>query len=223
MAIIIDQPAGLGDIFFLQKAVKFLSEKYGDVIWPIDPFLYNEVQQIDSPIKWVIGKPNDNAAHLAIFSSADRLYPNESVMEAKYKMIGLDFSDWKDYFHFKRDGDKEKALIKILGIERNQKYSLVNDKFGSYPNVNQKQGVKEPKFKPVHLEKIEGFTLIDWSGVICGASEIITVDTSINYIIEKLSLKQECLDNLHLYSRFTPANFKHIQNLFKKPWIKHNA
>ena len=63
------------------------------------------------------------------------------------------------------------------------------------------------------------FTPFDWSKVIENAKEISIVDTSFNYLIEKLDLKSQ---NLYLTSRFTPPNFSHIINLFKKNWIYQN-
>jgi hypothetical protein len=65
----------------------------------------------------------------------------------------------------------------------------------------------------------EEFTPFDWAKVIENAKEISIVDTSFNYLIEKLDLKAE---KLYLTSRFTPANFSHIINLFKKNWIYQN-
>jgi hypothetical protein len=46
------------------------------------------------------------------------------------------------------------------------------------------------------------------------ASEIHTVETSLNYIIEKI----QTVDKLYMYSKWSPPNFDQINMLFKKPW-----
>ena len=66
---------------------------------------------------------------------------------------------------------------------------------------------------------IDGYNPFDWAKVIEKASEISIIDTSFNYLIEKLDLNAE---NLYLTSRFTPPNFSHIINLFKKNWNYQN-
>lgn len=225
-SIVFHQPAGLGDIFFLQKAVDFFVHSgYDKIIWPIAESMMDEVTPIINPnIFWINESKFFPTKIHASFDAciADRYHPELSVMEAKYKIINQDYSDWVNYFNFARDKEKEIKLYNLLTKNlHSSKFSLVNDTYGSYPNPNKKEGLRQPKYEPIYLSKIDNYCLIDWSLIIENASEIITVDTSINYIIEKLTLKKECLDNLHLYSRFTPANFFHIKNIFNKPWTKY--
>ena len=69
--------------------------------------------------------------------------------------------------------------------------------------------------KVIEMNLLEGYTVFDWCKVIENANEISIVDTSLNYIIEKLNLKSQ---KNFLNSRFTPPNFIHIFNLFQNNW-----
>ena len=67
------------------------------------------------------------------------------------------------------------------------------------------------------MQFLNDITLFDWCKVIENASEIHTVETSLNYIIEKLDIK----GSLNMYSKWSPPNYDHVKMLFKKPW-KYN-
>lgn len=68
------------------------------------------------------------------------------------------------------------------------------------------------------MDVIDGFTIFDWSKIIENATNIYTVETSFNYIIEKLHIKAEEYGEMVMYSKWNPADFHHIAGLFKKPW-----
>lgn len=138
---------------------------------------------------------------------------NGSIMEAKYKFLDLDFADWSDYFTFERNLERENELYyKILNLTDNSVYTLINRKYGSPPNSVNCVHIDLTKFNSyVELDYIDGINLFDWCKVIENAKEIHTVDTSINYIIDKLSLNSK----LELYSRYNPPNYIHIKNIFK--------
>jgi hypothetical protein len=134
-------------------------------------------------------------------------------MEAKYNFLELDFSDWSDYFTFERNSKRENNLYyNILNLKDDSNYILINRKYGSPPNSVDCTHIDLSKFNEyIELDYIDGINLFDWCKVIENAKEIHTVDTSINYIIDKLSLNSK----LELYSRYNPANYIHIQNIFK--------
>ena len=62
---------------------------------------------------------------------------------------------------------------------------------------------------------LEGFTIFDWCKIIENASKISIIDTSLNYIIEKIDIKT---DNLTCYCRQGEYTYNQISPLFKKPW-----
>ena len=231
---LINQPAGLGDIFFLQKFVdKKISQGF-NVIFPVNPTLIYVKEYIqreglnfysideDFPYKnffYNHSVVKEENFEYYPFHIADRII-HGSCMKAKYTLAEENFNDWQDYFQWKRNFDKENELYyNILNLKDDEEYSLVSNVWGTPPNVARRDIPTNGKYKEIKIEIIEGYTPFDWSKVIEGAKEIFIVDTSFNYLIEKLNLRAE---NLYLTSRFTPPNFSHIINLFKKNWIYQN-
>lgn len=224
---LIKQPAGIGDIFFLQKvAKKYINDGY-NVYWPvINEYLflkdYIKVDKLnfvseseDFPMKSIypseLKSPHivdENNIFLPI-KNFDQNYPSESVMYSKYKVLGLDYSDWKDFFQFERNLEKEESLLKVLGLE-GKKFNLVNRLFGSPPNMKKciHMGDYPDSFE---MTLVEGYNLFDWIGVFLSADHIYTVETSIMYLITKLSLK-----NVTVFSKFDKPTYFHVSDLFDK-------
>jgi hypothetical protein len=231
---LINQPAGIGDVFFTQKIVdKFLNEGF-NVIYPLEPQLmfindYIKKENLlfcslnnNFPFKEYFNRTNiissDDFVYLPL-RYADRFYGG-SCMEAKYKMVGADFNGWQKHFTFERNIKKEKELYyDVLNLSDNSKYTLLSNTWGTQPNFATKEIYYEPDNNIVKVSFIDGFTLFDWCKVIENANQISIVDTSLNYIIDTLDLTAE---KLFLNSRFTPANFSHIINLFNTNWHKIN-
>jgi len=126
--------------------------------------------------------------------------PQNDVMKAKYKLCGLDYSIWKDNFSFKRNEDKENKLFyDVLSLGDDDKYFLINEHYVTPPDVRKvsmepyknflkNNGVDFDAHKSVHLNIIEGFTVFDWCKVFEKCLGILTIDTCIQYITEKLDL-----------------------------------
>jgi hypothetical protein len=213
---LIRQPAGLGDIFFLQKIAKhYLSQGY-DILWPVipefihvkdyikvdgitfvnenDDFKYKDIYMTyrTTPIQ-----VNENLLYLPI-QNFDRNYPNKSVMYSKYNLLGIDYKDWLE-------------LIDLLNI-RNTKYNFVNRQYGSPPNTQNCQHMGEYE-NAVEMRYIEGYTIFDWIGVILNAEHIYTAETSLLYILKKLYI-----NNVTVYSKHNPPNYFHVSELFTKNW-----
>jgi hypothetical protein len=231
---VINQPAGLGDIFFLQKFVdKKISEGF-EVIFPtISSLIYVKdyikkdgltfyAQNEDFPHKGILGSQEiikNESLEYYPFHVADRHVPG-SCMEAKYSFVGENFVGWQDHFNWIRNKEKENNLFyNILGLKDDDEYSLVSNVWGTPPTNNYRDVPTSGKYNVVHIQMLDGYNPFDWSKVIENAKEISIVDTSFNYLIEKLNTKAE---RLYLTSRFTPPNFSHIINLFKTNWIYQN-
>lgn len=214
------QPAGIGDIIFCQKIAKIL-EKEGDIYWPVAPsisgigeyIILTGLEQTPKPDKFL------NKNHFMVnLDGVDKRFPGMSVLKAKYKYADLDWTDWKDYVTFKRNKRKENKLRKHLELKDDEKFVLIVNMIGTPPNT-----AFYPIFpcnvvgkKLIYLKPIEGFSVFDWCGILEDAEEIYSVDTCIQYITEFLELKAT---RLELFSRFNPANYMHIEGLFKKPWV----
>jgi hypothetical protein len=234
-SILIKQPAGLGDIFFTQKITHTLAEHYNcRVTWPIldefiwvkdyliapnvdfvplsSDFKYKEVYE--QPISDII-EIEDSCLYLPL-QHADWQIPG-SVMEAKYKMVNMDFDDWADYFDFNRNEGRERDLFDLLELTE-ENYIVTNRYFGSGKEGVCTQINFNTPLKVVEVDNIPGFTLFDWSYIMQCALQIHTVDTSWCYLFEKLELE----NGVNMYSRYTPSNWMHIKNLFKSKWVYHN-
>jgi len=235
--ILIKQPAGIGDIFFCQKIAYALYEVYNvEIIWPVIPEFIWIKDYIKVPfIKFVNwneeyeGKEillnNDISIPFLLdnyliipLQRADWNYPGISVMDAKYKLVDLDFEDWSYYFNFERKIEKENELYyNILKLTDDSEYCFVSRNYGSPPNYEVYPFKYEKELRIIEMSFIEGYTIFDWCKVIENASEIYTVDSSINYIIDKLVLKTEDLTLIR--KPFPNQTAKH---LFKKNYKLYN-
>jgi hypothetical protein len=243
MKCLINQPAGLGDIIFCQKIVDMFINNGYEVIWPVVQEYHSTVNKhmkknnllfprIDEEFSFkeyynskviVPSHISDNNMYLPL-RYVDLRFPNQSVMKAKYKILNLDYNGWQDHFIFERDSKKEDILYyEILGLKDNSKYTLLNRKYGSPPHYKEKMINVSSEDNVVEMDFYKDFTIFDWCKVLEKAAEIYTVDTAINYILEKLNVKDT---KLHLYSRFTDCggapDWSHIEGLFLKEWIYYN-
>lgn len=230
IAVII-QSAGLGDILFTAKIRHYLGSQGYKVIHPVvseygwigeyidgnfpvlDRFeLRNIILNAPSVISTVHVDGDDIL--LVPLQSADQLFSG-SVMDAKYKLMGLDFCDWSSYLHIKRNYKKEKELTNLLGLNNTAGYIVVNDKYGSPPYFARKNINLETQTPVIQVDFLEGFTLFDWIGVFERAEQIHAVESSINYILEKENVNPS---KVFIYSKHTPSSFDQVKHLFSKKW-----
>lgn len=234
--ILIRQPAGIGDIFFTQKIAYALHKEYKcDIIWPvipefqwikeyIKPSFINFVN-IESNFPYQDAFNNDVPY---VFEWKDCLVVplqradwaiSGSVMDAKYKLVGLDFEDWADYFFFERNIEKENKLFyEILGLRDDDMYSFISKNYGSPPNHAEMNIDSNKSIKRIEMQFIDGYSIFDWCKVIENATEIKTVDSSINFIIDKLILKTI---DITLYKKPTTTQTSyHLFNTKYKEFIQ---
>ncbi len=198
MKYVIDQPFGIGDILFLTPIAIEL-QKENSVIWPIqDEFFwlqdYFDINFIPLS-KWNI---SCNGKYTQIpFRNAQSILNHKYTMSAKYNLVQLDHNEWKK-LKWKRNIDKENKLYyDVLNLKDISEYILVNCNFAN-PKLNYKVNtIHNPN--AIKLDYYNGFTLLDWAKVIENASEIHTVSTSLNYMIEVLYKKD--MHNVHIYQR----------------------
>lgn len=232
------QPAGMGDILFLQKAARHLISKGYNIIWPVIPqfeYVSDYIKEINfvSLNKHFVGFEHYGKSE--IIQTEDFVYVplNHShyhfpggPMKTKYSLfskLGFDISseDWIDYVDIQRDEEKEDACRKILGIEKNEDFIFVNDLFASPPDLYKREmnietNVKIVYHKPEHINQ---FTVFDLCWVLENAKEIHTVETSLCYLIEKVNTQ----GSLHMYSRKINGrnqhpNFDYVNHIYKKNW-----
>jgi hypothetical protein len=219
MQYVIDQPFGIGDILFLTPIAIDLQQEH-DVIWPIqDEFMWlKDYFDINfAPIStW-----HDNNKYIQIpFRNAQSILNHKYTMSAKYNLVHLDHNEWKK-LKWKRNIKKENELYyEILRLNDNDEYSLVNCNYAA-PNLNYKSNINIAKGNRIYLKYINGFTLLDWAKVIENASEIHTVSTSLNYIVEVLYKKD--MYNVHIYQRPIDklSTVEVIGDILNKDWQIH--
>jgi len=225
---LIKQPAGIGDIFFCQKIAKAMMSQGYQIIWPLrsdivwirdyitdiyfpsvnDSFPGKDI--FDNAAGYVI---EENAAFIST-ATADITHSDGKIMSSKYSMIGLDYDDWQDYFHFDRNLDKENELYyNVLGLTDDAEFIFINNLYNT--DIKNSNLFSENNFDlpVIELKILDGFTLFDWCKVLEKAKKIYTINTSINYIIEVIDTSY---DEYVIYAH-DEKNKTEIDYLFKKP------
>ena len=222
MKVIINQPFGIGDILFLSPLVAQLEVE--QAIWPIVDHYYwiKDYIFIDNltfikasefnPLTYkdYVEVPLQHA-HSLMFQAKD-------CMEAKYMLLNADPELWRTV-SFNRNREKETQLKQYLSINPNDQFVLINNNFAG-PEYSYKVDIKpETNLRIIYQDYIEGFTLLDWCGVLEQASEIHTVSTAIFFVIEALKLEKT---PLHLYPRKPlDKDLSPIKTLISSKWVCH--
>ena len=204
---IIKQPAGVGDVFFLQKIAHTYRQKGHEIIWPLrDDIVW--IADYIPDITWCklsewsqgpYGKLFDYAgfAETEEFiyidaSTADRTFNTDPtrIMSAKFGLAGLDHTDWAKYFKFNRNREKERELYHdVLGIKED--YVYVNDI--THTDLRKTSSLAKAKYDYPVIENqiVDGFTLLDWTMVLQNAKEIHTVPTAISFIVDVIDTEAQ--------------------------------
>lgn len=222
MKVIINQPFGLGDVLFLSPLVAQLDVEH--IVWPIVDHYYwiKDYVEINNLtfIKSSEFNPSNYEGYVEVpLQHAHSLVPQaEDCMEAKYMLLEADPELWRT-LNFTRNTEKETQLKQYLNINPNDKFIFVNNNFAG-PEYNYKVDIKpQTNLRIIHQEYIDGFTLLDWCGVLEQANEIHTVSTAIFFVIEALKLEKT---SLHLYPRKPiDKDLSPIKTLINNRWICH--
>lgn len=242
--ILVRQPAGIGDIFFCQKLVNEIAQAARDIhkeevriIWPVKPefeyvkdYLLNTrcfptsyVSTLsDFPYKELYNSPQktihyDVEEKLVFLPLHGHDLLDASVMKSKYRFAGVDWEGWNDDFAFVRNKRKEKELFyDYLQLKDDEPFVFLNQWFASPPEVLYKPfDLQCGNMRKVELKILPEFTIFDWSLVLEKAEHIVTVETSLNYLIESLNIRAT---KLVMLSKWNPPDFQHIRGLFNRPW-----
>ena len=222
MKVIINQPFGVGDILFLSPLVAQLEIE--QAIWPIVDHYYwiKDYISIDSLtfIKASEFNPLNYKDYVEVpFQHAHSLLPQANdCMEAKYLLFNADLELWRT-LTFNRNNERETQLKQHLNINSGDEFVFINNNFAG-PEYNYKVDIKpETSLRIVYQEYIDGFTLLDWCGVLEQSIEIHTVSTALFFVIEALNLENI---PLHLYPRNPlDKDLSPIKTLISNKWICH--
>lgn len=215
---------GLGDVIFLQTAVRNIA---GDdqIVWPVEVqfmeglfraypdilFLNKDIVPIDYNRKddYIV-----NNLRMIPFRWADQILrlPYTACMSSKYTMVGQDWKTWKDKAMWERDSIQENSLYEFIGLKEGDEYTLINRFWGSQSQFC--ADIKQPEGTVVEMCSLPGYSIFDWQKVIQNATHIHTASTSILYILEMLDLKAK---EVHLYSRKPiEPHFDNVSYLFER-------
>jgi len=231
---LIKQPAGIGDIFFAQKIAKKIKEKHDcRIIWPVikqfdyikdymDSDIEYPTEEEDFPFKYLYENnhsniiSNDELIYLPLFKAGEHFRGTGiSPVMAKYKLVNLEYNDWSSYFNFKRNKEREDYLFyDVLKIKDDEKYNFVNSNFASPPDVQKIDNIKiDNDYRTVEMKFFDFDNLFDWCKVLENATEIHTIQTSIQYMMEVMILKAK---KKVIYQRPNWGNnFDYIEGLFE--------
>ena len=245
--VLINQPAGLGDIFFLQKAAKYFSDDGIPVIWPIeDHFMYlndyinhsgifyypktqefphKKIYKLDSIFEtYTFDEKNKKNVLYVPFVHAEHTMMNmpnfESAMKCKYDFVQIDRKGWQEYFSFTRNYTREQQLRDYYKIKENEEFIFVNDLFASPPNMIRRNIKIDTNIRVIYNDG-SPCHIFDFCWIFENAKEIHTIESAFCYIIEKLNTT----DKLYMYSRKVNGfqqhpNFNYINGIHEKSWTK---
>lgn len=222
------QPAGIGDIFFCQKIARVMIQNKYQIVWPLRKditWIRDYIRDIYFPSvedtfpgKDIFDRGagcviEENGAFIST-ATADITHNDGKIMSSKYSMLGLDYSDWQDYFKFERNLDKEDELYyNVLGLKDDSEFIFINNLYNTDIRDSNLLSKEQFDMPVVELRILDSFTLFDWCKVLERAKKIYTINTSINYIIEVLDTTY---DEYVIYAH-DEKNKSEIDYLFKKP------
>jgi len=220
MKVIINQPFGVGDILFLSPLVAQLDVEHA--VWPVVDHYYWIKDYISIDNLTFVKQSKFNSLNYkdyveVPFQYAHSLVPQaKDCMQAKYMLLHANLELWRT-ITFNRNLKKENQLKQYLNISPTDKFIFVNNNYAG-PEYNYKVDIKlNTDLKIIYQEYIEGFTLLDWCGVLEQSIEIHTVSTSLFFVIEALNLKNT---SLYLYPRKPLDNdLSPIKTLICNKWI----
>lgn len=225
---IIKQPAGIGDIFFCQKIARIMMHHEYQIIWPVRSDIHwikDYIKDIHFPTvdEDFFGKDvfdimygasiHENGAYIST-ATADMTHNDGKIMSSKYSMIGIDHSDWQDFFLFDRNYEKENELYyNVLGLDDDSDFVFINNLYNTDIRDSKLLSKEQFDYPVVELQIFDNYTLFDWCKVLEKSKEVHTINTSINYIIDVLDT---CYDRYVIYAH-DEKNKSEIDYLFKTP------
>lgn len=231
---IIKQPAGIGDVFYLQKVADFYRNKGCKIIWPLRDDIF-WISEYIPDIEWY--KLSDNFPGKELFnyvgftetndfvyidaSTADRTYNTDPtrIMSSKYGLVGIDHLDWNNYFKFNRNIERENELYyNVLNLKDDSNYVYVNDIVTTDIVKTGKLSNKKFDHQVISNQIIDGFTLFDWIKVWENAKEIHSIPTALCFIVDVINTNAKIF-----YYPHDERQYKDVIDIFGKVTEYRNA
>lgn len=243
--IVVNQFFGLGDILFIEPIYRYLTSLNLEVIAPIqDGYIWlkdhidyvnfkkmsefdMDYERFDFGLLKMKGEIINDTLYLPTRFS-DQIFrdlkPHDSSaskywMTDKYRVIGLNVDEWRN-ISFKRNYEKENKLKEII-LGDITEYDFFNPFFQNSLNIDVGlESIVQGNLPLIKMNKIDGFSMIDWSSIIEGARKVHTVSTSLLYMIQSIYQSGK---EYHLYPRLPEKAFYTIDDFLPDYWIKHEA
>jgi hypothetical protein len=134
------------------------------------------------------------------------------MMRSKYRLAGIDSSGWQSFVAIKRNEAKENSLLRLLGIDKIRRYTLINE-YSSNGRIE----IGNPG-DAIYMRQIKGYTLFDWLAVLEGCNRLVTVDTSL-VLLAEVFLKKHI--PAYLISKWPTGDpsYAAFQPDLELPWI----
>lgn len=227
---LINQPAGLGDIFYTQRIAHHFRSLGYDILFPVikqykwlADYMDSEGISFFSEETSFAGKElyctrlnepiiSDTFCYLPLRYASHNVKTSRcQLLEAKYELVGLlsEASSWADSFSFKRNLKRECELYyDVLGLKDGEDFIFSNRWIGS-PDGN-RSFLDHVKFDSRDIKVVEhdmfgDFTLFDWSMVLERAVQIHTPNTAFCFLIDALVTVAKS-ENKFMYPRDNCCN-----------------
>lgn len=213
-ALEILQPAAFGDILFIQKLCKVLSEQY-EVYHNINPMFWDRgADQLETNVNFGpnLSIPNERF----VYDCSAHMKEPKDLMTSKYEGIGIEWEDWTDYLKYRRYPEREHGLRQHFGIEKGDPFILANRTYSFHKTH---EGVRDTipsdyDGKIIWIEPNLTQKIFDWCWLFENAEQIHTVDTSIMFIIDTLNTT----DKLYCHPRHWQNTKRAVERVFDSSW-----
>lgn len=225
----------LGDLLFIEPIVRHYLQQDHEVIWPIKDQYYwlkdyikhhglRIVKQSEYKMDYENWTMSEGYIPLRFATPIFRKESDphsgafhEHFMLDKYRLLGLPLDMWRD-LKWERNHQKEQDLFDHLALSEGENYTLVN-RFMKDCYEHTQDMPETFEGRVIELRPIDGFTLLDWTKVICQASCIHTVETALIYMIEVLPIQAK---EIHMYARRPwQDTLGGVKNFISDKWIRH--
>ena len=241
--VIINQFYGIGDVLFIEPILKWLNDMGLKVILPIQDqniwiqenityvdFVkkseFNiDYERFDYGLAVVDGQIKEDTLYLPTRFS-EQIYQNRNsddydisrtCMTDKYRVLGLNTDMWKS-LKFTRNYEKEQNLKNIILGDVEGEYDFCNIFYGGIDPGSNDISSKIKEERPlINLSVVHGYSLIDWCGIIEGATKVHTVSTSLLFVIQSIKNKSE----YYIYPRLPEdVNLYNVEEFLPEYWNK---
>lgn len=217
--VIINQPAGAGDIIFVQSIAQSFIDQDVSVVWPVEKVYaplakhFPSLQMVDRAEVNIDYESREDyvrdGTRVIPLRFSDELckVPYIDCMKSKYLYFGKDWTKWKDGCRILRDLDAEKRLYyEVLGLNDDDKYNLISEQCWIGGRSTSKIEV-DNGLKNIYMTVRPDFTLIDWLMVMQNATTIHAISSASIYLFELFPMRAHQDNNIHLYVRYIPGGF----------------